>query len=100
MSRYLQQLFKIFISKQKKQSWNPRAIFVVSVMSNYTHMENKKFSRAILNELWLKEVINATVLFLKSNERADNDLQQNTTDSVYGTYLELHTWYPYENSER
>ena len=69
-------------------------------MSNYTHMENKKFSRAILNELWLKEVINATVLFLKSNERADNDLQQNTTDSVYGTYLELHTWYPYENSER
>jgi len=44
--------------------------------------------------------MNTAVLFLKSNEQADNDLQQNTTNSTQGTYLELHTWYPYENSDR
>ena len=27
-------------------------------------------------------------------------MQQNTTNSTQGTYLELHTWYPYENSDR
>jgi len=42
--------------------------------------------------------MDAAVLFLNSNERAGNDLQQNTTGSAQGTYLELHTWYPYENS--
>ena len=26
--------------------------------------------------------------------------KKNTIDSAQGTYLELHTWYPYENSER
>jgi hypothetical protein len=44
--------------------------------------------------------MNSAVLFLKSNEHGDNDLKQNTTVSVQGTYLLLHTWYPYENSER
>jgi hypothetical protein len=39
------------------------------------------------------------VLFLKPNEHTGNDLQQNTTDSTQGTYLELHTLYPYENSD-
>jgi len=69
-------------------------------MSNCTQFENKLISRAILERLWVYNIMNATVLFLKSNEPAGNDLQQNTTDSPQGTYLELHTWYPYENSER
>jgi len=63
-------------------------------------LQNTKFSRAILNELWLHEVIHTVVVFLKSNKQAGNDLQQNTTFSVQDKYLELHTWYPYENSER
>ena len=42
----------------------------------------------------------ATVLFLVSNEQEISNMQGNTTDSAQGTYLELHTWYPYENSER
>jgi hypothetical protein len=29
-----------------------------------------------------------------------NNLQLNTIDSTQDTYLELYTWYPYENSER
>jgi hypothetical protein len=100
ISRYMQQLYKIFIVEQNRHSWNPRAKFIVSVISNCTHTENKIFSKAILNELWLKEIINVAVLFLKSNEQAGNVPQQNTTDSAQGTYLELHTWYPYENLER
>jgi hypothetical protein len=63
-------------------------------------MEHTNFSRAILNYLWLNEVMKAAVLFLKSNEHASNGLQQNTTDSAQDTSLELHTWYPYENSDR
>ena len=70
------------------------------VMSNCTHIENTKLSKAIIKELWLQEVMNSAVLFLKSNEHGDNDLQQNTTVSVHGMYLELHTWYLYENSKR
>jgi hypothetical protein len=69
-------------------------------MSNCTHTENKRFARAILDKLWLKEVMNAAVLFLQSNEQAAKEMQQNSTDSAQSTYLELHTWYPYENSER
>jgi hypothetical protein len=45
-------------------SWNPRAKFVVSAMSNCEQKENTEISRAILNDLWLKEVIKATVLSL------------------------------------
>jgi hypothetical protein len=63
-------------------------------------MENTKFSKAILKELWLQEVMKAAVIFLRSYVHEGNDLQQNTTDSAQGTYLELHTWYPYENSYR
>jgi len=44
--------------------------------------------------------MNVAVIFLKSNEHGCNDLQQNTTDSAQGTYVELHTWYPYETSDR
>ena len=100
VTRYLLQLYEMFVGKNKRHSWDPRAKFVVPVMSNCTHMQNTKFSKVILKELWLKEVMKAAVLFLKSNEHGGNDLQQNTTDSTQVTYFELHTWYPYENSKR
>ena len=76
ISRYLQQLYELPIVNSIWQSWNPRGKFVVSVTSNCTHMENTTFSRAILNGLWLTEVMNADLLFQKSNEHAGNDLQQ------------------------
>ena len=44
--------------------------------------------------------MNTAVIFLKSNEHTGNDLQQDTNDAAQGTYLQLHTWYPYENSDR
>jgi len=81
-------------------TWNPKAKFIVSVMSNCTHAENTKFSSILLKELWFRGVMNAAVLFLKSKENGGLYMQGNTTDSAQGTYLELHTWYPYENSDR
>jgi hypothetical protein len=60
----------------------------------------KFFSLCILSYIWNYLVINTAVLFLKSNEHGGNDLQQNSNDSAQGTYFELHTWYPYENSDR
>jgi hypothetical protein len=96
---FWRQLNELPVGENKWNSWNPKAKFIVSVMSDCTHIENSKFSRFLLNELWLKEVMNAAVLFLKSNEHGGNYMQGNTTDSAQGTYLELHTWYPYENSE-
>ena len=44
--------------------------------------------------------MNACDPFLKSNKQGGKDLQQNTRVSAQGTYLELHTWYPYDNSDR
>jgi len=67
-------------------------------MSNCTHIQTK-ISKALLNELWVREVMNATVLFLKSNEQGGIYMQRNINDSTQGTYLELRTWFPYENSE-
>jgi hypothetical protein len=63
-------------------------------------MENTNFSRAILNYLWLNEVMNVSVLFLKSNGHGSKDLQQNTAVLAPSRDLELHTWFPYENSYR
>ena len=97
---FSQQVQELIFGNNTKDSWNPRANFIVSVMSNCTQFDNKLFSREILLYLWYVGVMKVTVLFLKSNEHAGNDLQQNTTDSAQGTYLELHTWYPYENSDR
>jgi hypothetical protein len=99
-SHFWLQLYELFIGNNAWHSWNPRAKFVVSVMSNCTHIENTKLSKAILKELWLQVVMNSAVLFLNSNEHGGKDLRQNTTDSIQGTFLELHTWYPYENSQR
>ena len=45
ISRYIQQLYDMFVGN----SWNPTAKFFVAVISNCTHVENEKFSRAILN---------------------------------------------------
>jgi hypothetical protein len=97
---FMQQLFEMNFGDNMKYSWNPRAKFVVSVMSNCTIFENKLISKAILDHLWKFEVMNAAVLFLKSNKYGGNDLHQNTTDLARGTYVELHTWNPYENSDR
>jgi len=54
---------------------------------------NAEFSRAILSELWLNEVMKATVLFLKFYERGS------INDAVKSTYLEMHTLYHYENAQ-
>jgi hypothetical protein len=35
-----------------------------------------------------------------SNEQKISDLQEDTTDSAYGTHLEMHSSFPYENSQR
>jgi hypothetical protein len=83
-----------------RESWNSSARFVVSFMSNCANYDTTNTSRFILSELWSYQVITAAVLFLKSNAPVSNNLQQNTTNSAQGIYLELHTWCPYENSER
>jgi hypothetical protein len=100
ISRFQQQLYELSAGNTTRHSWNPTAKFVVSVMSNCGQKENTEISRAILNELWQNDVMKATVLFLVSNEHEIGDLQGNTTGSVYGTCLEMHSWLPYENSER
>ena len=51
ISRYLQQLYELFVGENAWHSWNPRAKFIVSLMSNSTHMENIKFSKASLRTL-------------------------------------------------
>jgi hypothetical protein len=98
-SRFWLQMHKMFLENHRIHSWNQKEKLIVSVMSNCLNVENTNFSRAILNELRLKEFMNAAVLFLKPNDPTYKDLQQNTTDSAQDTYLELHTWYLYANSD-
>jgi len=69
-------------------------------MTKCTYFESTIISPPILSHPRNYQGIKATVLFLKSNKHEGNVLEQNTTDSAQGTHLELHTWYPYENSER
>ncbi|GFG37213.1 hypothetical protein Cfor_06114 [Coptotermes formosanus] len=99
ISRFWQQL-SILIFGDVMESWNPAGKFVVSVMLNSTHFNNTLISRAIFDELWFSGVVKATVLSMHSNEHGSKNVQQNTSFSAQGTSLELHTWYPYENSER
>jgi hypothetical protein len=99
VSRFSQQLLSLS-DGTTWQSWNPAATFIVSVMSNCTHVDNTLISRAILDKLWCHEVPNATVLFLISNEPGGKDHQQSTTDLAQGMHLEMHTWHPYENSQK
>jgi hypothetical protein len=98
--KFWQQLQELIFGNSRDKSWNPRAKFLVPLMLNCTQFDNRNISRAILELLWIYRVMNVAVFFLNSNKHAGNDLQQNSTDSTQGTYLELHTWYPYENSER
>jgi len=100
ISRFQQQLYELSADNNTRHSWNPGTKFIVSVMSNCEQKENTEISKAILNELWLNGVMKATVLFLVSNGQEISNLQGNTTGSVYGTHLEMHSWFPYENSER
>jgi len=100
ISSLWQQLYELSTDDKMWLSLNKRGKFIVPVMSNCTHLDNIHISRAILNHIWMYQISNAVVLFQMLNEHGSNDLQQNTTDSTQGTYLELHTWYPYENSER
>jgi len=100
ISHFQQQLYKLSAGNNTWHSWNPRAKFIVSVMSNCKQKENRKISRAIHIELWLNEVMKATFLFLILNEQGCNDLHGSVTDSVYGTYLEMHTFDPYENAQK
>jgi len=100
IAHYIQQLYEMSVGNSTGHLWNPSAKFFVSVMSRCTHKTSTNFLIAALNELWYKKVINFIVLSLKPNKHAGNDLQQNTSVSAQSTYLELHTWYPYENSDR
>lgn len=99
-ARYLQQLYELSAGNSTGHLWNPRAKFAVSVMSRCSHKTSTIFLVAIINKLWDKKLINIIVLFLNSSEHQGDDLQQNAKDSAQGTYVELHTWYPYENSDR
>jgi len=96
---FLKQL-SVLSEGELRKSWNPRARLLVPVMSNCTQFETTKISRSILRYVWTYQGNNAFVLFQKSNKHAGNVLQQKTADSTQGTYLELHTWYPSENSQR
>jgi hypothetical protein len=59
-------------------------------MSNCEQKENTEILRAVLNELWLNEVMKTTVLFLKFNEQGGNDLHGSITDLVQGVHLQMH----------
>jgi hypothetical protein len=96
---FSQQVNALLLGDNTKDSWNPRAKFLVPAISNCTQFDNKQTARAILEQLWNYEVTKVAVLFLNSNEHAGSDLQH-TTESAQCTYLKLHTWYPYENSDR
>ena len=96
----LEQLYELSADDKMWLSRNRRGNHIVPVMSNCTHLDNTHIAKAILTQLWFNQVSSAAVLFLKSNEQAGNDPQSNITDSTQVTYLELHTWHPYENSER
>jgi hypothetical protein len=96
---FIEEMYAFIFHNNRQHSLNQRAKFVVTVMRNCTQFENINISRAILEYLWKFKVMKAAAFFLNSNKHAGNDQQQNTTDSAHGTYLELHTWYPYENSD-
>jgi len=83
-----------------RESWNPNGRFLIQFTANCTHFDSKTISQSILSHLWTYQVSNAIVLFLKPNAHGSNVLQQNTSNLAQGTHLELHTWYPYENSDR
>jgi hypothetical protein len=74
ISHFWQQLYELSLGNNMWHSRNARAKFVVCVMSNCTLIGNTKVLKAILKELWVQEVMNSAVVFLKSNEHGGNDL--------------------------
>ncbi|PNF33399.1 hypothetical protein B7P43_G04160 [Cryptotermes secundus] len=82
-----------------QHSWNPRAKFILPVMSACTDYNTTYLSGAILSKLWLYKVTNSVVLFLESNGHITKFLQRNETGSAPNVRLSLHTWFPYENSQ-
>jgi hypothetical protein len=76
VTKFRLQLRELINGKNTKQSWNPRAKFVVPVMSNCTQFDNKNLSSSILALLWIYEVTNVAVIFLNTNESAGNDLKK------------------------
>ncbi|GFG30595.1 hypothetical protein Cfor_01853, partial [Coptotermes formosanus] len=82
------------------ESWNPRAKFLVSVMSDCPHFDTTLISRAILNEFWSHGVVKAIVLFKKSSEGRGKKSEKNTSHSTQDSHMEIQTWFPYENSQR
>jgi len=72
----------------------------LDVESNVTLFENTFISRSFLGDLWSYHFSKSDLLFTSSNVQESRDLQQNTAYSAQCTYLEWHTSYPYENSDR
>ena len=100
ISRFQQQVYEVSADNSTWYSFNPRAKFIISIMSNCEQKENREISRAILSELLMKEVLSAIVLFPNFNEHESNDLHGSITDSVQSTYLEMHTFDRYENAQK
>jgi hypothetical protein len=96
-TRFSGLLNNLIFGENRKHSWNPRAKIFVLIITNCTQFDNRNISSTILGLLSNCEVTNVAVLFLNSNENAGYDLKNTTTQSAKVTYLELHTWYPYEN---
>jgi hypothetical protein len=99
ISRFQQQLSSLRFGNTR-QSWNPRAKFLLSVMSGCSHFDTTLVSRAVLNAFWFHGVLKAVVPFRKSSEGRSKESLQSTSYSKQGTHLELQTWFPYENSQR
>jgi hypothetical protein len=99
IGEFLKQLAALAFGKIQ-HSWNPRAKFILPVLSACTHYNTTYLSKAILSKLWLYKVTNAVVIFTESNGHSTKFLQQNETSSAQQALLSLHTWFPYEDSRR
>jgi hypothetical protein len=87
-------------SGKVQHSWNPRAKFVLPVLSACTNHNSTYLARAILSRLWLYKVTNAVVLFTESNGHSSKFLEQSKARLAQHVRLSLHTWFPYEDSKR
>jgi len=70
---FWQQLDELSEDNSMKHPWNPRTKFLVPLMSKCKHLKNTHISKFILARLWIHKVMNATLLFLKSNKQAGTD---------------------------
>jgi hypothetical protein len=97
---YLSEQLAALAQRTMWQSWNPRAKFVVPVMDTCRPYNVSYLSQAILSKLWLYKVTKGVVLFSESNERVSTVLQEHMNSSSQDAQWSLHTWLPYENSQR